>query len=56
MVPQDVEKIKQAFEDQEFTAVLNVYPREQAKARYRNWERWANVPYQVDTINISEQC
>jgi hypothetical protein len=37
--------------DQHLVAVLNIYPRAQAEARYRNWERWKTVPYQVDTIN-----
>lgn len=32
-------------------AVLNIYPRSQAEARYGNWERWENVPYGVNTVD-----
>lgn len=33
-------------------AVLNILTRDQAKARYGTWERWANVPYTVDTTEF----
>lgn len=38
------------IEDQQMVAVLNVIPRAEAEAKYRNWERWQNVPYTVDTV------
>jgi hypothetical protein len=41
----------QYIEDQSFVAVLNVYPRAQAEARYRNWERWQYVPHQINTLS-----
>lgn len=41
----------QNIKNQHLAAVLNIYPRSQAEARYRNWERWKNVPYGIDTIN-----
>lgn len=39
------------IENQPMVAVLNVLPRDIAEEKYRNWERWINVPYTVDTIN-----
>lgn len=43
--------IREPFiENQQFAAVLNVYPRAVAESRYRNWERWANVPYNLETL------
>lgn len=38
------------IEDQQLVAVLNVYPRAQAEARYGQWERWKHVPYGLDTM------
>lgn len=40
----------QFVEDQHLVAVLNVYPRDVAKARYGQWERWKNVPRTIDTM------
>jgi len=36
--------------EQQLCAVLNVIPRAVAEARYRNWERWKNVPYVLETM------
>lgn len=41
----------QYAEDQEIIAILNIYPRSIAKSMYGTWERWKNVPFQVDTYN-----
>lgn len=38
------------IENQQLVAILNVMPRAVAEARYRNWERWPNVPYLLETL------
>lgn len=43
--------IREPFiENQQFVAVLNVFPRATAEARYGQWERYKNVPYLLETL------
>ena len=43
--------IREPFmENQQLCAILNVLPRAVAEARYRNWERYKNVPYLMETL------
>lgn len=39
-------------EDQHKVAVMNVYPRSIAEAKYKNWERWENVPRSIETTEL----
>lgn len=39
-------------QDQPRVTTLNVMSRDEAKEKYGEWERWDNVPYQIDTTKV----
>lgn len=41
------------IEDQDAVAVLNIYSRQAAYSRYAIWERWANIPTALYTMNYA---
>lgn len=45
---------KEYVKDQDVVAILTIYSREEAKAKYGQWTRWKHVPTTIDTIQNFE--
>lgn len=44
------------IEDQDIVAICTIMPRSRASARYSKWERWKNVPIEINQIEMLESA